>query len=91
VNVGETLEETVTREVKEETNLGLVSLEQFKIYSDPNRDKRRHTVSAVFRCIATDSKDLKKGDDAKYVAVVPLRDVLKLPLAFDPYPLTLTL
>jgi len=83
VTVGETLEETVTREVKEETNLDLFTIEQFKMYSDPNRDKRRHTVSAVFRCIAIDSKALKKGDDAKNVALVPLRDVLKMPLAFD--------
>ena len=41
--------------------LSFFSLEQFHVYSDPSRDKRRHTVSAVFRCIAKDAELLKKG------------------------------
>ena len=57
------------------------------MYSDPHRDKRRHTVSAVCRCIITiqDTNNLKKsgGDDAKQVVVVLLKDAIKLPLAFD--------
>jgi ADP-ribose pyrophosphatase YjhB (NUDIX family) len=37
----------------------------------------------VFRCQVTSLKDLKYGDDAKAVKVVPLKDALNLPLAFD--------
>jgi uncharacterized membrane protein YesL len=55
------------------------SLEQFKIYSDPKRDQRRHTVSAVFRCIAIDSNRLKKGIYAyrhKFMYMNLFRDML---------------
>ena len=38
------------------------SIELFRIYSDPQRDKRRHTVSAVYRCIARSSSTLKRGN-----------------------------
>lgn len=86
VDIGESVEEATIREVKEETNihLELSDIEQFKIFSDPQRDKRRHTVSAVFRCLAKDITTLKSGDDAKSLKVKSLRDVLKLKnLAFD--------
>lgn len=83
VDVGETVEDATIREVKEETNLDLLNLEQFRVFSDPKRDKRRHTVSSVFRCRAKNVLDLRKGDDAKSVVVVPLRDILALNLAFD--------
>jgi len=75
----------VIREVKEETNLTAVHLEQFKLYSDPSRDKRRHTVSMVYRCIidSDDIQYLHKGDDAKAVKLIPLATVLSLNLAFD--------
>ena len=86
------------REVKEETNLtlSLSDLEQFHLYSNPNRDSRRHTVSIVFRClyhslpsikqqeVENDWKtSLRTGDDAKEIKVLRLKEVLSLPLAFD--------
>jgi ADP-ribose pyrophosphatase YjhB (NUDIX family) len=41
---------------------------QFKVFSDPKRDARRHTVSVVFRCVAkTVTGVIKKGSDAKQV------------------------
>ena len=83
VDVGETVEEAAAREVKEETHLDLDSYEQFRVYSDPKRDSRRHTVSAVFRCIANDFTNIRRGDDAKSVVIIPLKDALKLNLAFD--------
>lgn len=43
VDIGETIEHATIREVKEETNLDLLHLSQFRVYSDPKRDKRRHT------------------------------------------------
>ena len=83
VNVGETVEAATIREVREETNLELDRLEQFRVYSDPRRDKRRHTASVVFRCVPKNSTGLRSGDDAKRVELVRLRDVLGLRLAFD--------
>jgi len=42
-----------------------------------------YQVSAVFRCQAKDIGALKKGSDAKQVKLVPLKEALALPLAFD--------
>jgi 8-oxo-dGTP diphosphatase len=83
VNIGETTEEAVVREAHEETNLQLVSFDQFRLYSDPHRDARRHTVSMVYRCLVSDITKLKSGDDAKAVQAVALKDILSLHLAFD--------
>lgn len=87
MDVGESVEEAVLREVGEETHLPLEfdKIDQFRVYSDPNRDKRRHTVSVVFRCHgnADDIWKLKKGDDAKSVVLVPIMEVTDLNLAFD--------
>lgn len=55
VDVGESIEDATIREVKEETNLDIQSMEQFHVYSNPKRDLRRHTVSAVFACKVTDT------------------------------------
>jgi 8-oxo-dGTP diphosphatase len=63
--------------VKEETNLTVSHLEQFRMYSDPARDKRRHTASMVFRCIVRSLSGLHTGDDAKGVQV--LNNILNPP------------
>jgi 8-oxo-dGTP diphosphatase len=89
VNIGESTEDAAVREIREETNLKLniEKVEQFHVYSHPSRDKRRHTASSVFRYVFHDPLDmsttLKKGDDAKSVMLVSLRDILKLDLLFD--------
>jgi 8-oxo-dGTP diphosphatase len=48
VDVGETLEAAAAREAREETGLDVHLTELLYVYSDPRRDPRRHTVSAVF-------------------------------------------
>lgn len=48
VDYGESLEKAAAREAKEETSLDAQLVEQFHTYSDPKRDPRHHTVSAVF-------------------------------------------
>lgn len=88
VNIGESCEQAATREIAEETSVSLNvnQLEQFRFYSDPSRDTRRHTASAIFRYVFTNPSDItsiKNGDDAKQVVLVPLKDVLKLDLRFD--------
>ena len=81
VDYGESLEQAAAREAKEETNLRLIHLRQFHVYSDPKRDPRFHTVSTVF--IAKGKGTPKSGDDAKGLQVVKYADLLKLGYSFD--------
>ncbi len=67
VDEGETVEDAVRREMKEETNLSLHNLRQFHVYSDPARDPRGHTVSVVFT--ATGKGTPRAGDDAKKLSL----------------------
>lgn len=80
VDVGETLAAAAVREAAEETGL-VISLQQLLgCYSDPARDPRGHTVSAVY--VATATGEPCAADDAQSVQVF---DPAQLPatLAFD--------
>ena len=83
VDVGESAEEAAIREVYEETKLRVISLEQFRVYSNPFRDSRRHTVSIVFRCVVSPHVEAKAGDDAKSIEFVQLSRISTLDLGFD--------
>ncbi len=66
VDVGERLESAAVREAMEETSLD-IQLEVLPgCYSDPDRDVRGHTVSAVY--VATASGQPRAQDDAKNLA-----------------------
>jgi len=79
VDVGETLEQAAVREAREETDLDVTLKILLGMYSDPQRDSRGHTVSAVY--VASAHGVPVAMDDAKNVAVYTL-DALP-PLAFD--------
>jgi len=81
VDCGESLEEAVVREAKEETNLDLTQVKQFHTYSDPGRDPRFHTVGTVFTAKAKGI--MRAGDDAAEIKIVKLNQIDKLELAFD--------
>jgi len=81
VDVGESLEDAVTREAEEETGMELANLRQFHAYSAPQRDPRFHTVSMVF--VAEGKGTPVFGDDAKGLKVVAYDQLLKLEYAFD--------
>lgn len=81
VQYGETVEQAVVREVKEETGLELDDLRQFHVYSDPNRDPRWHCVSIVF--VAKGRGDLMAGDDADEVMLADINALEEVPLVFD--------
>jgi 8-oxo-dGTP diphosphatase len=65
VDYGETVETAAIREAKEETGLEVELIEQFYVYSDPNRDPRQHTLSVVF--LATAIGEPQAADDAKHL------------------------
>lgn len=73
LDYGESLEDAVTREAKEETNLDIFDLKQFHTYSRPDRDPRFHTIGTVF--IAQAKGTPKAGDDAKGLKVVKLSEL----------------
>jgi len=80
VDEGEWVADAAVREVKEETGLDVELVELFHVYSDPARDRRRHTVSIVF--IGRARGTPVGGDDAaRAVACRP--DALPQPLVFD--------
>ncbi|WPM31342.1 NUDIX hydrolase [Hydrogenobacter sp. T-2] len=81
VEVGETVESAVLREIKEETGLDARINRLFGVYSDPKRDPRFHVVSVVFVCDA--EGEPKAGDDAKRVRVYKLEDLPLDLLVFD--------
>ncbi|MGV6857680.1 MAG: NUDIX domain-containing protein [bacterium] len=80
VDVGETLEQAAMREAREEICLDVRLDALLGCYSNPDRDKRGHTVSAVY--IASASGIPRAADDAKNVIVSSVDD-LALSLAFD--------
>ncbi|MFC1805063.1 macro domain-containing protein [Candidatus Omnitrophota bacterium] len=81
VDYGESLEDAVRREAKEETGLDLEELKQLHTYSEPDRDPRFHTVGTVF--IAQGKGKPRAGDDAAGLKVVTSSGLMKLEFAFD--------
>lgn len=67
VDYGESVEGAAQREAWEETGLAIRLVEQFYVYSDPQRDARQHTLSIVF--LATAKGEPKAGDDAKNLGI----------------------
>lgn len=72
VDVGETLEHAAVREAKEETGLDVDLSMLLGCYSDPARDVRAHTVSAVY--VAQAHGQPRADDDAKSVRLLSIED-----------------
>jgi 8-oxo-dGTP diphosphatase len=79
VDVGETLEEAAVREAREETSLAVTLTRLLGMYSDPARDARGHTASAVY--VAEARGEPRAADDASHLALYDPRNTP--PLAFD--------
>ncbi len=81
VDIGESVEEAVVREMKEETDLDVEISYLLDIYSDPARDPRFHTASVVYVCKA---EGVPKGlDDAKEAIVYKRENIPFDRLVFD--------
>jgi 8-oxo-dGTP diphosphatase len=76
VDVDETVEHAVKREIKEEMDIDLKYLPVlFGVYSDPRRDNRRRTASAVFAVYLGEDMHPKAGDDAKEVHRISIDEI----------------
>jgi len=79
VEIGETVEDAMHREAREETGLVIELLGLVGIYSDPGRDPRGHVVSAAF--LARGRGELVSGSDARSADIFSINSLP--PLAFD--------
>ncbi|MDA3867814.1 MAG: NUDIX hydrolase [Salinivirgaceae bacterium] len=79
----ETLETCAYRELKEETNIEGIILNQFKTYSEPGRDPRGRTISTVFWGTAPSkiAQTAEAADDAASLDWFALDNLPRL--AFD--------
>ncbi|MBS3778235.1 MAG: NUDIX hydrolase [Candidatus Thermoplasmatota archaeon] len=82
VEYGETTEQAVVREVKEETGLITTIGMLLGVYSDPNRDPRGHTISIVY-ILKRKNGMVSGGDDAAEAAFHPLDKLPKLSFDHD--------
>jgi 8-oxo-dGTP diphosphatase len=82
VNEGELVEEAAKRETWEETSLSIEPIEILGVYSDPNRDPRRHVLTVVWVAIVVNGV-ARANDDSIEVQWVPLNDIDSTRLAFD--------
>ena len=78
VEVGETLEEAIVREVLEETNIRIKPIEFLQVFNSINRDEddrvRTHYILFEYLCEYV-SGELKPGDDAPDARWVSLDDL----------------
>lgn len=82
IDMDETPEDAVVRELEEETGLTGIQLTQFHTFGAVDRDPRHRTISIAYTGFLNDlTKRIKGGDDAAEAAWFP---VDRLPeLAFD--------
>lgn len=83
IDFGETSQETVIREIKEETNIDVEVVKLIKLYDNPKRDPWGHIISIAYLCVPvhTNSTFIKNEE----VEELYWCDINKLPenIGFD--------
>ena len=82
MEMDETYQEGVIREVKEETGLDIELTKLVGVYSDPDRDPRGHTVTVAFLSKIIGGT-LKSDSDAKDAKFIDISELKNMKLAFD--------
>ena len=77
----EDLEQAAMRELREETGVSDVYLEQLYSFGKPDRDPRGRVVTIAYFALISADRKLKAGSDAVEAAWYPMHDLPKL--AFD--------
>ena len=79
VEMDESLEDAAARELKEETDLDHIYLEQLYTFGDVHRDKRTRVISVAYMALVpADTLQYTPGDDAQDACIFEIAD-----LAFD--------
>ena len=81
VHQNESLEHAAVRELKEETGVHDVFLEQLYSFGEPRRDPRGRVVSVAYYALIPGDRKLKAGSDAAVAGWFPVNKLP--PLAFD--------
>lgn len=81
VQEDESLDAAAMRELREETGVRDVYLEQLYTFGDPKRDPRGRVVTVAYYALAPHNQALQAGTDASDAAWFPVRE--QPPLAFD--------
>ena len=81
IEMEENLEQSVIREVFEETNLRNIEFTQFRAFGDLGRDPRGRNIAIVFYGFCKDINTAKAGDDAKNIKWFNINNLPNL--AFD--------
>jgi 8-oxo-dGTP diphosphatase len=77
----ESLDAAATRELREETGVETVYLEQLYTFGEPKRDPRGRVITVAYYALAPDTQVLRAGTDASDAAWFPIADLPAL--AFD--------
>lgn len=81
VHLNESLETAARRELKEETGVTDVYLEQLYTFGDPRRDPRGHVISAAYIALVPEPLAVRGGSDAREARWWSIKQLP--PLAFD--------
>ena len=81
VNMDETTREAASRELREETGIENLELNQLYTFSKVDRDPRHRTVSVAYFALTKDDIEINAGDDAHETQWLSINKLP--PLAFD--------
>lgn len=82
VEYGESVESAAIREAKEETSIDVEIKDLVNVYSTPDRDPRRHTVTVAYTAKG-DFRARKAASDAKDIGIFNAAKLDEISLAFD--------